>query len=133
LVLRRHVAIACSCRGLQLSLLPGALLSLLLKLLLKTLLDTLLGLLLRLLLSALLNTLLPLLLGLLLGTLLSTLLSLLLGALLGFVGQALSLQRRVSVLAHGERYRGDKKNRDRRPTRNFVFHHMSQAMDANVA
>lgn len=128
MVLRRHVAIACS-RGLQLRLLPGALLGLLLKLLLKTLLDTLLGLLLQLLLSALLNTLLPLLLGWLLGTLLS----LLLGALLGFVGQALSLQRRVSVLAHGERYRGDKKNRDRRPTRNFVFHHMPQAMDVNVA
>jgi len=94
---------------LQLSLLPGALLRLLLKLLLTTLLDTLLGLLLQLLLSALLS------------------------ALLGFAGQALSLQRRVSVLAHGERYRGDKKNSYRRPTRNFVFHHMPQAMDANVA
>ena len=102
-------------------LLPGALLSLLLLLLLQTLLDSLLALLLQLLLRALL------------GILLGLLLSLQLGTLLGFVGQALALQRRISVLAHCERYRGDEKNRDRDPTCIFVFHQMPQAMDATLA
>jgi hypothetical protein len=122
LVLLRHVRGARSRRGWQLRLLlPGALLSLLLQLLLQTLLDSLLALLLKLLLSALLSTLLGLQLGLLLGT------------LLRFVGQALALQRRISVLAQRERYRGDEKNRDRDPTRIFVFHQVPQAMDATLA
>jgi hypothetical protein len=131
---------------LQLSLLSGALLGLLLKLLLSALLHTLLGLLLQLLLSALLHilllglllaTLLSILLGLLLrlllATLLGILLSLLLGTLLGFQRQALSLHRRVGVLAHGERYRGDKKHSDRRPTSYFVFHDVPHATDAKAA
>ena len=122
MILRRHVGGARSRRGWQLSLLlPGALLSLLLQLLLlQTLLDSLLALLLKLLRA-------------LLSTLLGLLLSLQLGTLLGLVGQALALQRRISVLAHRERYRRDEKNRDRDPTRIFVFHQMPQAMDATLA
>ena len=126
MILRRHVGGAHSRRGWQLSLLlPGALLRLLLQLLLQTLLDRLLALLLQLLLSALLSTLLSLQLGLLLR--------LQLGTLLGFIGQALALQCRISVLAQRERYRRDEKNRDRDPTRIFVFHQMPQAMDATLA
>ena len=99
-------------------LLPGALLRLLLQLLLQTLLGGLLALLLQL---------------LLLSALLGLLLSLQLGTLLGFIGQALALQRRISVLAQRERYRRDEKDRDRDPTRIFVFHQMPQAMDATLA
>ena len=125
MVLRRHVGGAGSRGAWQLSLLlPAALLRLLLQLLLlqlQTLLDSLLALLLHLLLSALLST------------LLSLLLSLQLGTLLGFIGQALALQCRISVLAQRERYRRDEKNRDRDPTRIFVVHQMPQAMDATLA
>ena len=123
MVLRCQVGGARNRRVWRLSLLlPGALLRLFLQLLL-----------LQLLLQTLLGRLLALLLKLLLSALLSLLLSLLLSALLGFIGQALALQRRISVLAHRERYRRDEKERDRDPTRIFVFHQMPQAMDATLA